>query len=241
MIRTLAIIPALNEEGSLPAVLDGLRTAMPTVDILVIDDGSTDATVEVAREHGAIVASLPFNLGIGAALRTGFRFASEQHYDRAFQFDADGQHDPHEVPKLMAGLDAGADLVIGTRFADADGEYIVGMTRGTAMGVLRAMIRMLVGRRFTDTSSGFRGFSRPMIEFFARNYPREYMDSVEALVLASYRGFTVDEVPVTMHERTAGVASQRSFKLMYHYLRLLSLLVLTTSRGARRSGKADAR
>lgn len=230
MNSTLAIIPALNEEASLPFVIDGLRARHPSVDVLVVDDGSTDATARIAREHGAIVAKLPFNMGIGAALRTGFRFADERGYARAFQFDADGQHDSGEVEKLLAALDDGADLVIGTRFsatARADHDYRVGLTRGSAMGVLRLVIRILVGRSFTDTSSGFRGFSRQMIELFSSTYPREYMDSVEALVLASYHGFRVEEVAVRMHERAGGVASNRNVKLLYHYMRLVALLLVT--------------
>lgn len=234
-MRTLAIIPAYNEAEALPAVLDDLRRAHPTIDVLVIDDGSRDSTAAVAARHGALVAALPFNLGIGGALRTGFRFAKDHGYDRAFQFDADGQHDSLEVTKLMRRLDAGADLVIGTRFSGEDDEYVVGRTRGLAMGILRTLVRTVLGRRFTDTSSGFRGFSRSMIEYFAETYPREYMDSVEALVSASYRGFRVEEVAVRMHERAGGVPSNRSFKLMYHYLRLLTLLLLTASRDARRA------
>src|SRR5690606_22053496 len=136
-----------------------------------------------------------------AALRVGFRFAADNGYDRAFQFDADGQHDSGEVDKLLAALDEGAEMVVGSRFAEGGGEYAVGATRGTAMTILRGTIRVLLGRRFSDTSSGFRAFSRPVIEYFAKTYPREYMDSVEALVLASYQGFRIAEVPVQMHER----------------------------------------
>jgi glycosyltransferase involved in cell wall biosynthesis len=237
-MKTLAIIPAFNEEASLPNVLRTLQETLPGVDVLVIDDGSRDDTATVARNAGALVAQLPFNMGIGAALRTGFRFAADGGYDRAFQFDADGQHDAAEVRKLLDRLDDGADMVIGTRFSGAEDvatEYEVGRTRGFAMSLLRALIRTVLGRRFTDTSSGFRAFNRPVIEYFAVTYPREYMDSVEALVSASYRGFRVEEVGVTMHEREAGVPSNRNFKLVYHYLRLVLVLVVTASRDARRA------
>lgn len=234
MQSILAIIPAWNEEASLAAAIADLRENAPApLDILVVDDGSTDSTPRIAEENGAVVASLPFNLGIGAALRTGFQFAHFHGYQRAFQFDADGQHDAREVSKLMAGLDDGLDLVIGSRFI-GDGEYVVGSTRGVAMTLLRWTIRALTGKRFTDTSSGFRGFSRPLIAHFARQYPREYMDSVEALVNASYNGFRVAEVPVRMRERVGGVPSNRNVKLMYHYIRLLSVLLFTFSRTARR-------
>lgn len=235
--RTVALIPAWNEEESIGDVLSSLQKRHPDFDILVIDDGSTDRTADIAEDQGAYVASLPFNLGIGAALRTGFQFAAHHDYDRAFQFDADGQHDSIEVSKLMERLDGGADLVIGSRFLDNQG-YEVGSTRGLAMQFLRWMIQLLVGTRFTDTSSGFRGFSRPMIKHFATEYPREYMDSVEALVNASYHGFHVVEVPVTMHERAGGTPSNRSIKLLYHYVRLWSVLVLTFSRRGRQTKRS---
>src|SRR3954451_2172872 len=116
-MRTLIIIPALNEEESLPRVLDELRVQLPDFDVLVVDDGSRDDTAVIARKHGVTVLSLPFNLGVGGALQTGFRYDVRHDYDRAIQFDADGQHDPTEVEKLLRGLDDGADLMIGSRFA----------------------------------------------------------------------------------------------------------------------------
>lgn len=122
--RTLIVIPALNEEASLPGVLASLRSGTPGCDILVVDDGSTDATARVSAALGATVALLPFNLGIGGALRAGFRYAVEQGYDRAVQFDADGQHDVNEIDTLLLQLDRGADLVVGSRFAMEDHGYL---------------------------------------------------------------------------------------------------------------------
>src|ERR1700712_1442742 len=148
-MRTLVIIPAYNEAASLPAVLTRLRAARPHDDVVVIDDGSTDATAAVGREQGVVVLSLPFNLGIGGALRTGFRYAVLHGYDRAAQLDADGQHEPEALDVLFAGLDDGADLVIGSRFLDV-GDYEVGGTRKRAMGMLQGLIRLLTRRRFTD-------------------------------------------------------------------------------------------
>lgn len=233
-LRTLILIPAYNEEAALPGVLRDLIARHAAQDILVVDDGSADNTSAVAREMGVTVATLPFNLGIGGALRTGFRFAARFSYDRVVQFDADGQHDAAEIPALLEGLDRGADMVIGSRFATEDGEYHVSTVRGGAMQLLRVVVGLLSGSRFTDTSSGFRGFSRRAIDLFARRYPVEYMDSVEALILAAYDGLEVVEVPTRMHQRTAGTPSNRSFKLAYHYLRLLTVLVLTASLRGRR-------
>jgi glycosyltransferase involved in cell wall biosynthesis len=232
--RTLVIIPAYNEEAALPGVLADLAARAPGLDVLVVDDGSTDRTAAVARAAGAVVARLPFNLGIGGALRAGFRYAVRRGYDRAVQFDADGQHDAGEIPRLLAALDDGADLVIGSRFADKSVPYDVGRTRRLAMRVLHLGVRALSGRRFTDTSSGFRAFSRPMLERFAASYPVDYMDSVEALLLALAAGMRVEEVPVRMRVRVAGAPSNRSFKLVYHYLRLLVVMATSAGRRSRR-------
>ena len=232
--RTLVILPALNEEACLTAVLRELALTCPQLDVLVVDDGSTDGTADVARAEGVPVAVLPFNLGVGGALQTGFRYAVTHGYGRAIQFDADGQHDPSQVPALLAALDEGADLVIGTRFAapEAGAEYDVGRLRGGAMGVLRLAVRVRSGRSFSDTSSGFRAFSAPLLAFYAADYPNEYLgDTVEALLLACEAGYRVVEVPVTMRVRAAGTPSTQNFKLVYHYLRaLLSLLSLAPIR-----------
>ena len=234
--RTLVIIPAYNEQEAIPGVLKELADRVPEYDVLVVDDGSTDRTAEVARAAGVRVASLPYNLGIGGALRTGFLFAVRNDYERAMQFDADGQHDAAEIEKLMAAADAGADLVIGSRFATGETTYEVGRVRSTAMRFLRLTVKFVSGQGISDTSSGFRAFSRPMLDFFARNYPVEYMDSVEALLLACHAGFRVVETPVLMRKRTGGSPSSRSFRLLYHYVRLLIVLVTTASvRGRRRA------
>ena len=201
--RTLVIIPAYNEEEPLPGVLKELTEQMPEHDVLVVCDGSTDRTADVAREAGVNVAVLPFNIGIGGALRTGFAFAVRRGYERAVQFDADGQHDPAALRVLLDHLDTGADMVIGSRFAEGGAvTYEVSRMRRQAMRFLQWLVRMLVRQRFTDTSSGFRAFSRPMLEYFAVTYPVEYMDSVEALVLACNAGFRVEEVAVNMRGRT---------------------------------------
>jgi len=222
-VRTAVIIPAFNEVDALPGVLADLATHVPDHHVIVVDDGSTDGTHLAAVAGGATCLRLPFNLGIGGALRLGFRHAVREGYERAYQFDADGQHDASQVGDLLAALDD-ADMVIGSRFA-SDRGYRVGRSRGVAMALLRRLVGAISGQRFTDTSSGFRAFRRPVLEFFATEYPMEYMESVEALVLAVRHGFTVREVPVTMRDRTAGTASNRSIRLAYHFIRLLIVLV----------------
>ena len=235
---TLIIIPAKDEEAALPSVLATLAVTVPELDVVVVDDGSTDATAEVARAAGATVLSLPFNLGIGGALRTGFRYAVREGYQRGVQFDADGQHDATQIAALLAALDDGADMVIGNRFGGQSHSYELGRMRAGAMGVMRFFVRQFSGQRFTDTSSGFRGFSREVLELFAREYPAEYMESVEALLLASAEGFRVDEVPITMHNRELGQASTRKLKLIYHYLRMM--LVITARAAPRRQARQRA-
>jgi len=222
-VRTAVIIPAFDEADALPAVLADLADHMPDHEVVVVDDGSTDGTHRVAAAAGATCLRLPFNLGIGGALRLGFRYAAEQGFDRAYQFDADGQHDVSQVPVLLAALED-ADMVVGSRFSGERG-YQVGRSRGLAMALLRLLVRQVTGQRFTDTSSGFRAFRRPVLEFFASEYPMEYMESVEALVLAVRSGFSVREVPVVMHDRAAGTASNRNLRLAYHFVRLLIVLV----------------
>ncbi len=229
----LFIIPAFNEEESLPGVLDELGAAFPEADVVVIDDGSADATAAMARAGGAVVLQLPFNLGIGGALRTGFRYAVRTGYQRGVQFDADGQHHADEVPALLVALDAGADMVVGSRFSDGTPPYKVGRLRKAAMGLLSITMRRIAGKNFSDTSSGFRAFSRPVLEFFAETYPAEYMESVEALFSTVRAGYDVVEVPVQMRERELGAPSNRTWRLVYHYLRLFVVLLAQAPRSKR--------
>lgn len=228
--RVLAIVPAFNEGESIGATLDELTSSIDDVDVLVVDDGSVDDTVAIARAHGATVLRLPFNLGIGGALRTGFRWAVDEGYERAFQFDADGQHDPSEVASLLEPLQHGADMVVGSRFHTGEVGYTVGRVRRSAMASLRLVLRLLLRQSFTDTSSGFRAFNSRMLAFFASNYPAEYMESVEALFLACSEGFTVAEVPAQMRSRAGGQPSNRRFRLLYHYLRLHVVLLASVRR-----------
>jgi glycosyltransferase involved in cell wall biosynthesis len=228
--RTLVIIPAWNEEEALPGTLAELARVRPDLDVLVVSDGSTDRTAEVARFAGATVVELPFNLGIGGALQTGFRFAVRHHYERAVQFDADGQHDPAEIAVLLDALDSGADMVVGSRFGEGTVEYRVGPVRRSAMRLLRFSINSMTHEHFSDTSSGFRAFDRPVLVLFADTYPVEFMDSAESLLQACKAGMKVTETPTRIRERQAGTPSTRNFRLVYHYLRLLVTILSQVSR-----------
>lgn len=221
--RTIVVIPAYNEQDALPGVLAELARVVPDHDVVVVDDGSVDDTAAIASGSGAVCVRLPFNLGIGGALRAGYRYALEHGYDRAVQFDGDGQHRADQIARLEAELDAGAHLAVGNRFGEQ--HYEVSLGRRSAMALLRIGVRLLTGRRFGDTSSGFRAVRRPLLDVFATDYPVEYMDSVETLVSACRAGFDVREVPVLMSPRAGGVPSTRNVRLVYHYARLFVVLL----------------
>ncbi|MEV1288916.1 glycosyltransferase family 2 protein [Micromonospora sp. NPDC049679] len=226
--RVLIIIPAWNEAESIADVVQEVRSALP-VDVLVIDDGSTDATAGRATAAGAQVLRLPYNLGVGGAMRLGYRYARDHGYDVALQVDADGQHDPRFVPALVAELDH-ADLVIGARFAGV-GDYTVRGPRRYAMLLLAAVLSRIAGTKLTDTTSGFRAANRRVIEHFARAYPVEYLgDTVETLVHVSRIGLRVVQLPVAMRPRMAGTPSQSMGKATFYLARAMMVLGLALVR-----------
>jgi glycosyltransferase involved in cell wall biosynthesis len=227
--RVLIVIPALNESGSIGDVVREVRGELPGVDVLVVDDGSTDRTAQIAAMAGAAVARLPFNLGVGGAMRLGYRYAREHDYDVAIQVDADGQHDPRYIPKLVDALD-GADLVIGARFA-GEGDYRVGGPRRWAMVMLSAVLSLVSHTRLTDTTSGFRAANRKVIDMFAAWYPVEYLgDTVETLVHTARRGYRIRQVPVAMRKRMAGTPSHSPLKAMIYLGRAFAVLTLALVR-----------
>lgn len=233
MIRpllVLVVVPAWNEEESIASVVHEVRRTLSHAHVLVVDDGSTDLTGQKALEAGALVARLPYNLGVGGAMRLGFRYAVEKGYDTVVQIDADGQHDPTFIPQLLDRLAAGADLVIGARFAGA-GDYRVRGPRHWAMAVLSIVLSRLAGTHLTDTTSGMRASSRPLVELFATHYPVEYLgDTVETLAMAARRGFRIEQVPVAMRARTTGKPSH-AFGMATVYLgRAFVVLVLALIR-----------
>ncbi|MEM9464777.1 MAG: glycosyltransferase family 2 protein [Actinomycetota bacterium] len=220
-MSAVAVVPAFNEEASLGGVL-GEIASIDGLTAVVVDDGSTDATAEVARRADVACVRLPFNLGVGGAVRTGLRWALEHDAETVVIIDADGQHDPADIAALLAAVDAGAGLAIGSRFAADAGDYTVGGTRRRAMGLLNRVVRMTTGFEATDATSGFRAMSRPVVEYLAREYPVEYLaDTVEVIILVRRSGYEVVEVPVSMRARAGGVPSARRFRLVFNYLRLL--------------------
>ncbi|MDR2929414.1 MAG: glycosyltransferase family 2 protein [Propionibacteriaceae bacterium] len=228
--KTLIIMPAWNEEEVIASTLAELKSHHLRYDIAVVDDGSLDSTVELARQAGAIVIPLPFNLGVGGAMRCGYEYARRHGYDRAIQVDADGQHDPQDIDLVLAGLDQ-ADISIGARFAQK-GAYTVHGPRRWAMVVLAWVLSRLSHVRLTDVTSGFRAANRTAIEQYCRYYPVEYLgDTIDSLVMAVRSGLTVTQVPVEMRARQGGAPSNNPFKAMVYLVRsLFSLAIALTQR-----------
>jgi len=220
----LVIIPALNEEQTVSSVVRDVFANIHA-DVVVIDDGSHDRTAAVAAEAGAMVLRHPFNLGVGAALRTGFRFAHDQGYAMAVQVDADGQHEVMDVKVLVSLVESGAaDLAVGSRFGS---DYEVSGMRRASMRFLSWRVSRYLATPIHDTTSGFRAFSNVAITRFARSYPSAYLsDTVEALLLAGDWGLSVVEVPVHMHERQGGEPSANFLRSVYHLTRLVLVIAL---------------
>ncbi len=214
-MRTLVFIPAWNEADSVAAVIADVRERLPEADVLVVDDGSTDETAACAAEAGATVASLPFNQGLGAALQTGYLYALREGYDFCAHLDADGQHPPAEVERLLAEVRADrADLVIGSRYreagaSDAGTDEVMGddykptLSRRIGTSVFRFFLTLATRQRFTDTTSGMRAANRRVMELFSENYSPDFAE-IESLQLAVRQGLRVEEVPVRMLERVGG-------------------------------------
>ncbi|MFL5901048.1 MAG: glycosyltransferase family 2 protein [Solirubrobacterales bacterium] len=209
-MRTVVFIPAWNEEDSIVEVIAGVRASIPGADLLVIDDGSVDATGERAREAGALVASLPFNQGLGAALQTGYLHALREGYEACAHLDADGQHPPAEVARLLEEIYADrADLVIGSRYRDPakaeSDDYKPTISRRIGIGVFRFFLTLATRQRFTDTTSGMRAANRSVMAMFSERYSPDFAE-IESLQLAVREGLRVEEVPVRMLERAGGTS-----------------------------------
>ncbi|GAA0542001.1 glycosyltransferase family 2 protein [Paractinoplanes ferrugineus] len=227
--RVLTILPAWNEAESIAAVIKELQQEMPGMDVLVVDDCSRDATARVARAAGAKVLRLPYNLGVGGARRLGYRYAVEHDYDIAVQMDADGQHDPRYIRDMVEALDR-ADLVIGARFA-GEGAYQVRGPRQWAMKLLSKALSVIAKTKLTDTTSGFRACRGELINFYAYNFPVEYLgDTVDTIVQAKRSGYAITQIPVSMRPRQGGTPSASPAKSMVYLFRSGLALLLALVR-----------
>lgn len=223
-MRILAIVPAYNEAESVGAVVRELHER-GDVDVVVVNDGSTDETAAVAREAGARVLDLPLNLGIGGAVQTGYLYARRQRYDVALQVDGDGQHDPKELDRLLTPLARGqAELALGSRYAERTA-YRSPVLRRAGMIMLSSLVSLVTRQRLHDTTSGFRACTRPLIVYFAENYPQDYPE-VEALVLARRAGFRVVEVACHFRERAGGRSTITPLRAVYYMVKVqLAILI----------------
>ena len=237
----LIVIPAWNEELALPSVIAEVRSAVPDFDVVVVNDGSTDDTSASARLAGAAVLDLPINLGVGGAMRAGFRFARSRGYETVVQLDGDGQHDPHVVRELVGAMrEQNADVMIGARFAGA-GSYVARGPRRLAMRLLAVVLSRVAHTRLTDTTSGFKAAGPVAVALFARDYPAEYLgDTIESLVIAARAGLVVRQYPVTMRPRAAGAPSHSPLKAALFLGRAFAALAVALTRPRSAASKAMA-
>jgi glycosyltransferase involved in cell wall biosynthesis len=224
-MKTLVAIPALNEEASIGAVLDELGTHHPLAQVIVIDDGSTDGTRQVALARGVRVVRHSINLGVGAAMGTAFKFAVRNGYDAVVQVDADGQHRPEFLQRLLDAVGE-TDIVIGSRFAQGGRFRTTGARRGAQL-IIAWVVSAYTRTRLTDVTSGFRVAGPRAVNLFAQHYPVEWLgDTVESIVLASRQGLRVSEISVEMYERLAGLPSQNLFRALGYTGRIFLILLL---------------
>lgn len=229
--KLLVIVPSFNEEENLPGVIEEIKASLPGSDILVINDCSTDDTSRVARKTGkARVMDLPYNLGIGGAVQTGFKYALRHGYDYAVQVDGDGQHIASEVVKLIEAMETtGCDMVIGSRFLEVE-SFRTTAVRRFGIGLFCFLYRLLARTRITDGTSGFRAYNKRCIEYLGENYPEDYPEP-EAVIMLKKRGFSIAEVGVEMRERKHGKSSITPFKSVYYMIKVVLSIFFSYFRG----------
>ena len=226
----VAIVPAWNETAAIGGVVDEILAFDPTIHVVVVDDASDDETASVAQRHGARVLPLLFNVGIGGAVQTGFRYARDEGYEIAVRLDGDGQHDASELGKLIGPVRAGeADLVIGSRFVDPGGTYRPPFARRMGIRVFARLVSLLGGQKVTDTTSGFSAMNRAGIELFALEYPHDYPE-VEATLVALRSGLRLTQVQVEMRERQTGTSSITFVRSLYYIVKVMLALLVASLR-----------
>jgi len=226
----VAIVPAWNEAAAIGGVVDEILAFDPTIHVVVVDDASDDETASVAQRHGAKVLPLLFNVGIGGAVQTGFRYARDEGYEIAVRLDGDGQHDASELGKLIGPVRVGeADLVIGSRFVDPGGTYRPPFARRMGIRVFARLVSLLGGQKVTDTTSGFSAMNRAGIELFALEYPHDYPE-VEATLVALRSGLRLTQVQVEMRERQTGTSSITFVRSLYYIVKVMLALLVASLR-----------
>jgi glycosyltransferase involved in cell wall biosynthesis len=218
-MKTLVIIPVFNEEETLRGVILGIRASLSQADILVVNDGSTDSTGNIAREEGVLILEHPYNMGIGATMQTGFLYALRNGYDIAIQVDGDGQHHPEFLPSLIKPLLAGqSNLVIGSRYL-LDGGFKSTFPRKLGIKFFSSLVWIFTRKRVTDPTSGFRAMDRKGLELFSEEYPSDYPE-VEALISANRKGLLFQEIPTMMRDRQGGTSSIGILSALYYMVKV---------------------
>lgn len=227
MSKILVIIPAYNEQYTIAQVIKQIQRHVPAADILVVNDGSKDRTEQAAREAGAKVLTMPFNVGIGGGMQTGYLYALTMGYDYAVQMDADGQHAAEDLPKLLAEAPH-ADLVVGSRYVEQT-SYKSSRMRRVGMIFFSALVSLITRQPFTDTTSGYRVANRKVIALYASYYPSDYPE-VESLVYLKYHGCTIKEIATEMLHREAGKSSITPFKSVYYMVKVTLAVIMSAMR-----------
>jgi glycosyltransferase involved in cell wall biosynthesis len=232
--QNLVIIPAFNETATIGSTIQSILNLDYAIDILVVDDGSGDDTGEVAQAFEVQVIRLPFNLGVGGAVQTGNKYAVQKGYQKVIRFDADGQHNPEILIQIFQELD-NYDIVTCSRFLDQSKHYPMGFFRGFSIKILSFLVSKIAKTKFTDVTNGLRGVKGEALEYYAENFPSEYLgDTVDSLALGLKQGFTAIEIPSEMRVRLGGKPSQDYLKLIYNMIRSsLSLLIILTYKKGR--------
>lgn len=228
--KILVIIPAYNEEESILNVVNRLKRACPQVDYVIINDCSTDNTVQICKKNNLNYIDLPINLGIGGGVQTGYRYAVSNQYDITIQMDGDGQHDPTYIETIVTPiLNGQADMVIGSRFIEKNDGFQSSFMRRLGITFLKWLLFLCCGIKINDTTSGFRACSKELTNFYSLNYAQDYPEP-EAVIAAVLTGFKVKEVAVKMNEREGGTSSIHHFKTIYYMIKVsLSIIVYRIS------------
>ena len=237
-MKILLVIPAYNEQENILSTVKKIEDYSKEIDYIVINDGSTDNTEKILVENKINHIKLVNNLGIGGAVQTGYKYAYENNYDIAIQFDGDGQHDVNFIPQICEPLINGqADMCIGTRYLDKSAsKFQSTFMRRLGANIISTCIRIFTGKKITDPTSGFRAVNKNVIEEFSKIYPTEYPEP-ESTVSLLVNGYRVQEVPVSMNERTGGVSSIRFFKTVDYMIKVVLAIIIDSISFRRRRKK----
>lgn len=237
-MKVLIIIPAYNEQENILSTVNKIKEYSEELDYIVINDGSTDNTEKILIENNIKHIKLINNLGIGGAVQTGYKYAYENGFDIAIQFDGDGQHDINYVPNICEPiLNGQADMVIGTRYLDkSSSKFQSTFMRRLGSSIISIFIKVFAGKKITDPTSGFRAINQKVIEEFAKEYPKEYPEP-ESTVSLLVNGYKVEEIPVSMNERTGGTSSIRLWKTVDYMVKVVLAIIIDSISLKRRRKK----